>query len=677
MYKLFYGLAEQPFNLTPDSRFLYLSRRHQEALSALLYGVTERKGFICLTGEIGSGKTTLLRALLAKLDRAKTPTAIILNSYLTDLELLKTINEEFGLSGESDSKKALLDELNAFLVEQYQLGHNCILILDESQNLKPETLEQIRMISNLETETDKLIQIVLVGQPELRQTLGLPELEQLNQRITVRYHVMPLNEDEIAEYIYHRLRVAQIQVQVEFTPQALRLLFHYTRGVPRRLNVICDRCLLSGYVLGRYDIDGKMVEAVVKEIRGETEFEVTAPFKAMAPLLGGRIPRVPVGRALTTAGALAVVVFLGVWIGSVVRGGGFSPAGSLISEAEASSQTRVLETPEAVIPGAAVEAGFGQVHATFLPEDAAEPQTYEPGPFAWASLESPDYRASGIALRENDFSESPAGANADSSSELGDLDTAGRGRVVAEPVGAVAGDFPDDIVQEIDERLASEREPARTSPWTYDSDGVLRVERNDHCTAAAYISVLGVWGIEVDLEPFAQAPAEMIPRYDMPAMIGQLDFAVFSTDSLAEALALDLPVIVSIESADGSIREVGLIRVEGESATLADPIVGLRVEPISLVENWARGFSVPYRDPTGMTGLAPGEIGPSVIALQRALMGFGYLKSRIDGVYGPQVGEALRGYQTDRGIEATGAVDPATAALVCAQVDADRPRLRP
>ena len=187
MYLQFYGFKEAPFNLTPDSKFLFLSHRHQEALAALLFGVQERKGFICLTGEIGCGKTTLCRAMISQLDPEKVKTGVVLNSYLSDVELLKTINEGYGLSGESDSKKSLIDILNAYLIEQFSQGNNVVLIVDESQNLRPETLEQIRMISNLETETAKLIQIIMVGQPELRRTLALPELEQLNQRITVRW----------------------------------------------------------------------------------------------------------------------------------------------------------------------------------------------------------------------------------------------------------------------------------------------------------------------------------------------------------------------------------------------------------------------------------------------------------------------------------------------------------
>lgn len=286
MYLQFYGFKEAPFNLTPDSKFLFLSHRHQEALAALLFGVQERKGFICLTGEIGCGKTTLCRAMLSQLDPDQVKMCVVLNSYLTDLELLKTINEGFNLPAESDSKKALIDTLNEFLVKEFSNGHNIVLIIDESQNLRPETLEQIRMISNLETETAKLIQIILIGQPELRQTLTLPELEQLNQRITVRYHIAPLDENEVAEYIRHRLAVAEPQVDVTFTPQAVRQIFHYSRGIPRRINVICDRCLLVGYVTGTFSIDEKAVERAVNEVSGDLgRYTVTAAAagEALAP----------------------------------------------------------------------------------------------------------------------------------------------------------------------------------------------------------------------------------------------------------------------------------------------------------------------------------------------------------------------------------------------------------
>ncbi|MEN6624662.1 MAG: AAA family ATPase [Candidatus Sumerlaeia bacterium] len=315
MYLQFYGFKEAPFNLTPDSKFLFLSHRHQEALAALLFGVQERKGFICLTGEIGCGKTTLCRALLNQLDPDQVRVCVVLNSYLTDLELLKTINEGYGLASDSDSKKTLLDTLNNFLIDEFSQGRNVVLIIDEAQNLKPETLEQIRMISNLETETAKLIQIVMVGQPELRRTLGLPELEQLNQRITVRYHITALEPAEIAEYIRHRIHIAEPQVQVVFSDQASRLVAHYSRGVPRRINVICDRCLLIGYVQGTFNIDDKIVEQAITEIKGQAPgFEPSSPAaEAAAEVAGAGAPR-----WLATAGKAGIVtvtVAAGLMIG--------------------------------------------------------------------------------------------------------------------------------------------------------------------------------------------------------------------------------------------------------------------------------------------------------------------------------------------------------------------------
>ena len=321
MYQEFYGFSEPPFNLTPDSKFLFLSHRHQEALAALMFGVQERKGFIALTGEIGCGKTTLCRAMLSQFDPEKTKTCVVLNSYLTDLELLKTINEGFGLPAASDSKKTLLDTLNDYLIEEFSKGHNIVLIIDEAQNLRPETLEQIRMISNLETETAKLIQMILVGQPELRRTLVMPGLEQLNQRITVRYHIDPLDENEIPDYIKHRLTVAKPQVEVAFSSKAIKMVHHFSRGVPRRINVICDRSLLKGYIQGTFKIDEKIVEQAVMELRGEMPGMVKARSERVTGSErehGGGGSRFVSRAVAVLALALLIVglVLLGSWYGN-------------------------------------------------------------------------------------------------------------------------------------------------------------------------------------------------------------------------------------------------------------------------------------------------------------------------------------------------------------------------
>jgi general secretion pathway protein A len=266
MYLEFFGLNEAPFNLTPDPRFLYMSQRHREALASLIYGIKESKGFIVLTGEIGSGKTTLCRAFLHELKHETTNVALILNSYLDDVELLQAINDELGIDSGTRSKKKLIDRLNQFLLEENAKGKTTILIIDEAQNLSTAVLEQIRMLSNLETETSKLIQIALVGQPELNELLNLPSLEQLNQRITVRYHITPLDKTEIYPYIHHRLEVVGAKANIHFTTQALNRIYHLTGGIPRKINLLCDRALLAAYVAGQLLIDANVVATASKDV---------------------------------------------------------------------------------------------------------------------------------------------------------------------------------------------------------------------------------------------------------------------------------------------------------------------------------------------------------------------------------------------------------------------------
>lgn len=267
MYLEFYGLTESPFNLTPDTNFLFPSRVHREVLAHLLYGVNSRKGFIMLSGEVGSGKTTICRALLSKLG-PNTEVALVLNSFLSELELLKAINEDLGIQSKGQTRKELIDELNDFLLGRRMQGKNVVVIVDEAQNLSFPVLEQIRMLSNLETEKEKLLQIVLVGQPELRRLLATPRLRQLNQRITVRHHITPLTRKETIQYIYHRLKVAGSPGSLLFTESALSEIWRFSGGIPRMINVICDQTLLSGYVANSTKIDRSMVRAAEAEIEG-------------------------------------------------------------------------------------------------------------------------------------------------------------------------------------------------------------------------------------------------------------------------------------------------------------------------------------------------------------------------------------------------------------------------
>ena len=265
MYERFYHLRERPFALSPDPEYLYPSRVHQEALSYLRYGLESQAGFVVITGEIGSGKTTLLQTLLRNLDN-QTTVGRIVNTMLEPRELLETIMIDFGLDPGGRSKPLLLRDLAQYLVDQRIAGRLVLLVIDEAQNLSLAALEELRMLSNLETEKSKLLQIVLGGQPNLREKLAAPELEQLRQRITVSYHLPPLDADETLRYINHRLRRAAIGAPLEFPPDATALIHARSRGVPRVINVICDAALVFGYAEERRQIDRDLIVDVLGEL---------------------------------------------------------------------------------------------------------------------------------------------------------------------------------------------------------------------------------------------------------------------------------------------------------------------------------------------------------------------------------------------------------------------------
>ena len=267
MYRQFFGLKEKPFNITSDPNFLYLSRVHKEAFAHLIYGIKERKGFLEITGEIGAGKTTLCRALLNHLD-ANTKSAFIFNSTLPEMQLFQTILEDFGVCVGRRTKSSMLRLFNNFLLEELSKNNNVVLIIDEAQNLKPQVLEELRLLSNLETEKEKLFQMILVGQPELRDKLKSPNLKQLRQRIGVRFHLTPLSSCEIGEYIYHRLKVAGSNGDISFSEDSLDVIYKYSGGIPRLINTVCDKALLSAYVAETKYIDSAIIDKCTKEIDG-------------------------------------------------------------------------------------------------------------------------------------------------------------------------------------------------------------------------------------------------------------------------------------------------------------------------------------------------------------------------------------------------------------------------
>jgi general secretion pathway protein A len=279
MYASYFGFKESPFNLTPDPRYLFLSTYHREALDHLLYGINDRKGFIAITGGIGTGKTTLSRALLERLDES-VKSALIFNSFISDTELLEIVNQEFGIDLDSsvETKKEYIDTLNQFLLKTFGQGGNAVLLIDEAQNLSLPVLEQIRMLSNLETEKEKLIQIVLVGQSELKELLAHPSLKQLNERVMVRYELRSLDRKDVQGYVEHRLVVGGGRGDLRFTTGALKEIYRYSRGNPRRINAVCDRSLLVAYAKDEFTISRGTVRKAIQDIRGNPEPQMGARF---------------------------------------------------------------------------------------------------------------------------------------------------------------------------------------------------------------------------------------------------------------------------------------------------------------------------------------------------------------------------------------------------------------
>jgi general secretion pathway protein A len=265
MYKDFFGLRAYPFNVNPDPRYLFLTRHTEEALACLTYGIQSRKGFVLLTGEVGTGKTTLINKLMEWLRAQQVATAFVFNSRLTTTQFLDYMMADFGITCDSKGKSQILLRLYNWLLDRYRAGETAVLIVDEAQNLTDKVLEEIRMLTNLETFTEKLLQIVLVGQPELEQKLKQPQLRQLRQRLTLRARTHPLSLEETKSYVQQRLRIAGCNGQQVFDPEALNAVHRYSNGIPRVINLLCEHCMVSAFVDQQKTIGPAVVETVARD----------------------------------------------------------------------------------------------------------------------------------------------------------------------------------------------------------------------------------------------------------------------------------------------------------------------------------------------------------------------------------------------------------------------------
>ena len=308
MYKKFFGLRANPFSVSPDPRYLFMTRHTQEALDCLTYGIQSRKGFILLTGEVGTGKTTLVNKLLELMHAQQVATAFIFNSRLDVPTFLTYMMADFGIACESQSKGQMLIQFYNWLLDRYRAGETAVLIVDEAQNLSGELLEEIRMMTNVESFTEKLLQIVLVGQPELELTIKQPQLRQLRQRVTLRARTYPLTLGEMKLYISQRLRIAGSNGEQMFDPEALAGIYRYSNGIPRVVNLICEQCLVSAFVDQQRVVTAHVVDAVAHEfdlVDGSNLPSVAPPARSVPPPAAARSSNVDLADALKTLTDLA------------------------------------------------------------------------------------------------------------------------------------------------------------------------------------------------------------------------------------------------------------------------------------------------------------------------------------------------------------------------------------
>lgn len=394
MYLDFYGFRAEPFHITPDPDFLYLSPSHKEALAAIIYGVQQRKGFITITGEIGLGKTTIVRSYLERYDRSRIKTVLVFNANVSFTGLLRVIYRELGLEPPDLDPYELVHHLHTILIKEYQDGWNVVLIIDEAQNMPVETLENLRMLSNLESTKDKLIQIILIGQPELENTLNLHQLRQLKQRIAIRTTIKPLTPQESLDYIRHRLSLVHSTPREVFTSGALELIIKEAQGIPRKINIICDNAFITGFGYGRKPVTEQIVREVIADLEGRTQ-----------------IPRRR-GRKIALAGLCAFVLAVALlrypeapraalmWVvDGVKRVQSLTGSAGALSPAKGLSEvpSKATETPENTAPRAAP--GL----------DSEGHRIVKPLPFSEKGPPGPLEGASGQPLSEKETLEDPAG----------------------------------------------------------------------------------------------------------------------------------------------------------------------------------------------------------------------------------------------------------------------------
>ena len=640
MYMRFFGLKQEPFSLAPDPRYLYMSKRHREALAHLLYGVGGGGGFVLLSGEIGAGKTTVCRCFLEQIPK-RCNVAYIFNPKLTVTELVKSVCDEFRIPtrmarGEPATVKTYVDALNDFLLKTHAVGQNNVLIIDEAQMLSVDVLEQLRLLTNLETNERKLLQIVLIGQPELRTMLERPELEQLAQRVIARFHLKALSSKETEHYIRHRLSVAGMTLTILFDRKALQRIHEIARGVPRRINLLCDRSMLGAYAHGKHQIDTEIVEKSAREVFGKSEpagpdrlrfgsgaelglvvatgvaltallvFAIYAGYRKFVP--PGQAASAPVARASAASAALVAGSRASSGTaasGVVLPGAGSAPAASAPAASAAAMSPSAASAPASAAPASAV------------PASAV--------PAASASAASAPARAGAVV---NAASKPSAAASATPVS-------------AASPAAAAASAV-----------LGAAELKAQ---WK-------TIGRDEK---TAWRELAPMWNVTPgEGDPCAASAKQQVRCFKFAS-------------TLAMVKSLGRPGFMSLRDDAGRSTSVVLIGLRGDSATL---LVEGRPQAVSLsalTKLWQGEFGTLWRMPVGYTtALAEGASGPLVDRLATQLAA---LAGEPVPAPGQTMDAALRTklarFQTAHGLNAVGKAGPTTFMQLNRATGVDEPRL--
>jgi general secretion pathway protein A len=607
MYETFFGFKERPFQLVPNPAYLYLSRSHEEALAHLTYAVRQGDGFVEITGEVGTGKTTLCRVFLENLEEA-VEAAYIFNPMLTPRELLTAIRDELGVETPPGADvKTLIDALNTYLMERRRAGRRVILLIDEAQNLSRDVLEQLRLLSNLETRTHKLIQIILVGQPELRDLLGSYELRQLGQRITLSCHLTPFNLRETVDYIRHRIQIASRKPGVRFTRGAFRAIHSFSGGVPRLVNMACDRALLTAYGMNRRKINRNVARTAIRELtaRGSRRIEPPPRFRfGTAVLLG----------LLLVAGVVAAAVYLEPW-----------PVRLSFSNPPGDTEPRAVPAPaaDAVVP------------ATESPDPATAP---EPGPETKETTEPPPAAApeSPPEIADAPPPEAPPATEATPSLPTEAAETSSRS--APKPVSAPLVSDPGPLIAGLDP-IDSRRD--------------------------ALLAVLRQWKADAGLFDFLDAIPSDADFFRIAARRHSMDFLTVS-DGLALLRKLNLPAVLELyppERAEPVF--LALTGLTAESVTLTGGSGPVRVPPPALAPFWRGEAMVPWRNFYGVAGIIPRSApDDAIITLKMMLRDIGFVDLEATAVFDAKTRQAVEYLQEKHDVVVDGMVGPQTKIIL-------------